>query len=129
MIIKGIYNNFYGKYKIGKGTTIGSFCDIAGKVGKNCMIQSYVFIPRGVTIEDNVFIGPGVIFTNDKYPPSYGKYWAKTLVEQGAVIGAGAVILPGVVIGKSAIIGAGAIVTKNVPAGETWISPAAKKYV
>ena len=126
MIIKGIYNNFYGKYKVGKGTTIGSFCDIAGKVGKNCIIQSYVFIPKGVIIGDNVFIGPRVTFTNDWWPPSYGKHWKETKVKEGAIIGAGATILPGANIGRGAFIGAGAVVTEPVGKGDIVIGNPAK---
>jgi len=118
------YNNFYGEYKIGNGTRIGSYCDIAGEIGKNCIIQSCVFIPKGITIKDNVFIGPGVIFANDKHPPSDNL--SETLVEKGAVIGAGAVILPGIIIEEGAIIGAGAVVTKDVPRGETVVGNPAR---
>ena len=112
MEIKGKYNNLYGKYFVGKGTKIGSFCDIAGRIGKNCSIQSFVFIPSCVTIEDDVFIGPRVTFLNDKYPPSGNL--ERTLVKKGAVIGGGAVILPGIIIERKAMIGAGAVVTKDV---------------
>lgn len=108
---------------------IGSECTIHGmvwignkvRIGDRCLIQAFSFIPEGVTIEDDVFIGPHVCFTNDKHPPSYGEHWAETLVKSGAAIGAHAVILPGVTIGKNAVIGAGAVVTKDVPAGETWL--------
>ncbi len=89
------------------------------RIGKKCKIQAFAFIPGGVTIEDDVFIGPRVTFTNDKYPPSSGKHWAPTLVEKGAIVGAGAVILPGVTIGRGAIVGAGSVVTKDVPAHAT----------
>ena len=122
------YNNFYGEYKIGNGTRIGSYCDIAGEIGKNCIIQSCVFIPKGITIKDNVFIGPGVIFANDKHPPSNNL--SETLVEKGAVIGAGAVILPGIIIGEGSVVGAGAVVTKSVPRLTTVVgNPAKKMYV
>lgn len=110
--------NFYGDYQIGKGTRIGSFCDIGGIVGKNCLIQSFVFIPPGITIEDNCFIAPSVVFTNDKYPPSDKR--EKTIVRKGASIGARAVILPGLEIGENAMIGAGSVVTRNIPQGEIW---------
>lgn len=78
--------------------------------------KAFVFIPTGVTIEDNVFVAPGVIFTNDKHPRVSGKWKLLPIkVKEGASIGAGAVILPGITIGKKAIIGAGSVVTKDVP--------------
>jgi UDP-2-acetamido-3-amino-2,3-dideoxy-glucuronate N-acetyltransferase len=115
--------------KIGKGTIIHSQVWIGRNViiGKNVKIQAGVFLPDGVRLEDNVFIGPGVIMTNDKYPPSHGKHWQETLVKKGASIGAGAIILPGLVIGENAKVGAGAVITKSVPAGETWVGNPAKK--
>ena len=102
---------------IGDGTVIHSHCWIGSKVsiGYNCKIQAFVFIPDGVTIQDNVFIGPHVCFTNDKYPPSNGREWRTTMVQYGASIGAGAVILPGIVLGAGCMVGAGAVVTKDVP--------------
>lgn len=87
------------------------------KIGNNCKVQAFCFIPTGVTLEDNVFLGPRVTFTNDKYPPS-GK-WTNTLVKNFVSIGAGAVILPGLVIGENSRIGAGAVVTKDVIDGVT----------
>lgn len=127
----------YTKYpKVGKGTKIwephlsnihhsveiGEDCKIHShvwigegvKIGNNVKIQAFSFIPSGIIIEDNVFIGPRVTFTNDKYPPSGGKAWLKTIVGRGASIGAGAVILPGLAIGQNARIGAGSVVTKDV---------------
>ena len=136
-----------GKARIGKGTkiwkielsniqdcTIGKNCVIHSHVwigdkviiGNNVRIQAFTFIPTGVTIEDEVFIGPRVTFLNDFYPPSWGKHWKDTLIMKGASIGGGAVILPGVKIGEKAVVGAGAVVTKNVPAGETWVGNPAK---
>jgi len=90
------------------------------KIGENCKIQPFAFIPDGVTLEDNVFIGPSVVFTNDKQPPSNGKKWESTLVKDGAVIGANATILPGLIIGKGAKVGAGSVVTKDIPDGQVW---------
>lgn len=111
---------------IGTGCTIHAHVWIGNvKIGKNCKIQAFSFIPEGVTLEDDVFIGPGVVFTNDKYPPS--KDWKKTLVRQGVSIGANATILPGVTIGLQATIGAGAVVTKSIPNFETWVGNPAKK--
>ncbi len=120
------YNNFYGDYDIGDGTRIGSYVDIGGIVGEHCNIQSFVFIPPGVIIEDNVFIGPRVTFLNDKYPPS--ENLEKTIVEEGAVIGGGCIILPGIRIGRNAFVGAGSLITKNVPANEKWRGSPATKY-
>ena len=109
--------NLY-KCEIGEGTKIDAFVYIEGgvKIGKNVKIRPFTFIPTGVIIEDDVFIGPGVIFTNDKYPRTQGEWrLLKTIVKKGASIGAGAVILPGITIGENALIGAGSVVTKDVP--------------
>lgn len=76
-------------------------------------------------IGDDVFIGPRVTFTNDKYPPSPD--WLVTTVGDRASIGAGAIILPGLTLGEGCMIGAGAVVTKDVPAGETWVGNPARK--
>lgn len=107
-------SNINEKAKFGRRCKIHSHVWIGRDVviGHHVKIQAFTFIPDGVTIEDEVFIGPRVTFTNDKHPPSDG--WSKTLVKKRASIGAGAIILPGVVIGEGAMIGAGAVVTKNV---------------
>lgn len=101
-------------------STIGTNCVVhshawivQASIGNNCKIQAFAFIPPGVTIEDDVFIGPRVTFTNDKHPPSDN--WSETIIKKGASIGAGAVILPGVTIGENAKIGAGSVVTKDIP--------------
>ena len=96
------------------------------RIGNRVKIQAFTFIPTGVTIEDDVFIGPHVCFTNDKHPPSQGKHWHETTIRQGAVIGAGAVILPGLDIAGH--IGAGAVVTKNVPYGLLVVGNPAKAF-
>ncbi|HIH72545.1 MAG: UDP-2-acetamido-3-amino-2,3-dideoxy-glucuronate N-acetyltransferase [Pyrococcus sp.] len=109
--------NLY-KCKIGKNCKIDAFVYIEEgvEIGNNVKIRAFTFIPSGVTIEDDVFIGPGVIFTNDKYPKVRGKWkLLKTRVKKGASIGAGSVIGPGVTIGKYALVGAGSVVTKDVP--------------
>jgi acetyltransferase-like isoleucine patch superfamily enzyme len=119
--------NLYG-CEIGDETKIGAFVEIQknAKIGRRCKISSHTFICEGVTIEDNVFIGHGVMFTNDTYPRSTsldGKLqteadWKveKTVVKRGASIGTGATILPNTSIGENAVVGAGSVVTKDVPA-------------
>ena len=95
------------------------------KIGKKCRIEAFAFLPTGVILEDNVFIGPHVCFTNDRNPPS--NEWQKIIVKQGAKIGANATLLAGITIGEDAIIGMGSNVLKNVPQGETWAGNPAKK--
>jgi acetyltransferase-like isoleucine patch superfamily enzyme len=120
--------NLYG-CEIGDGTKIGTFVEIqrGARVGKNCKISSHTFICEGVTIEDGVFIGHGVMFTNDPYPRAVNPDGSRqtdadwvvveTRVRAGASIGSNATVLCGVEIGERAIVGAGAVVTKNVAAG------------
>jgi len=121
--------NLYG-CEIGDGSKIGSFVEIqkGARVGRNCKISSHTFICEGVAIEDEVFVGHGVIFTNDRYPRATadGRLqteadWSvvPTRVGRGASIGSGAVILCGITIGELALVGAGAVVTKDVAAGAT----------
>jgi len=119
--------NIYGA-EIGENTKIGSFVEIGKnvKIGKNCKIESMVFIPEGVTIEDCVFIGPNVVFTNDKFPQACSEdqelkeesNWkiTPTTIMKGASIGALSVILCGVTIGENALVGIGSTVVENVPA-------------
>ena len=109
--------NLY-KCKIGKNCKIDSFVYVEEGVtiGDNCKIRPFVFIPSGVLIENDVFVGPNVTFTNDKYPKVKGLWTLiKTHVKSGASIGANSVILPGVTIGMAALVGAGSVVTKDVP--------------
>lgn len=120
--------------KIGDETQIGTFVEIQKGVtiGKRCRIQSHSFLCEGVTIEDDVFIGHGVMFVNDNNPSiekTRSKTWKleKVLVKKGAVIGSNATILGGVVIGKNAVVGAGSVVTKNVPDRITVVGNPAKK--
>jgi UDP-2-acetamido-3-amino-2,3-dideoxy-glucuronate N-acetyltransferase len=109
--------NLY-KCRIGKNCKIDSFVYMEENVvvGDNCKIRPFVFIPSGVTIEDNVFVGPNVTFTNDKYPKVKGDWLLlRTKVKSGASVGANCVILPGVTVGKEALVGAGSVVTRDVP--------------
>lgn len=114
------FTNLYG-CSIGNNTMVGAFVEIQEgvKIGNNCRIQSHSFICTAVTIEDEVFIGHGVMFINDNKPNALGainKTWKclPVLVKKGATIGSNATILGGVTIGEGAIIGAGAVVTKDV---------------
>lgn len=108
-----------------EGAKIGENCNICAHtlvendvvIGNNVTLKSGVFLWNGITLENDVFIGPNATFTNDKRPRSkvYPEQFARTLVKEGASIGANATILPGVCIGKKAMVGAGAVVTKDVP--------------
>ena len=115
-----------GACSIGNNCTIHSHVWVGDGVMicDNVKIQAFSFIPTGVKIGNDVFIGPRVTFTNDKYPPSLG--WSETLVEDGLSIGACAVILPGITLGKGAVIGAGAVVTKSVPPYTTVVGNPAR---
>lgn len=110
-------SNINPDVKMGKRCKIHSHVWIGKNVviGDRVKIQAFAFIPDGVTLQDNVFVGPHVCFTNHKYPNRADIPWENTLVKRGAIIGAGAVILPGITIGEGAIVGAGAVVTKDVP--------------
>jgi acetyltransferase-like isoleucine patch superfamily enzyme len=117
------YTNLFG-CEIGEDCVIGSFVEIGKgvKIGNRCKVEARAFLPAGVVIEDEVFVGPGAIFTNDKHPKAVGDWEiTPTLVKRGASIGAGAVIVCGVIIGEGAVVGAGAVVTKDVPAGMTVV--------
>jgi UDP-2-acetamido-3-amino-2,3-dideoxy-glucuronate N-acetyltransferase len=122
------FTNLYG-CSIGDGTRIGTYVEVqrGASIGARCKIQSHTFVCDGVTIEDGVFVGHGVMFINDKFPRALDEGgdlqteadWTllPIVVEQGASIGSGAVVLGGVRIGAGALIGAGAVVTKDVAAG------------
>ena len=118
--------NLYG-CRIGAGSRVGTFVEIQRNavIGRNCKVSSHTFICEGVTLEDGVFVGHGVMFTNDLYPRAVNvdgslqtdADWTvvTTLVKRGASIGSSATILAGVTIGEGALIGAGAVVTRDVP--------------
>ena len=118
--------NLYG-CSIGDNTKIGAFVEVQknAEIGRNCKISSHSFICEGVTIEDNVFIGHSVTFTNDRYARATTKNgslkteadWKveKTLVRKGASIGSGSTILSSVTVGENSIVGAGSVVTRDVP--------------
>lgn len=117
--------NLYG-CEIGDDSKIGAFVEIQKgvKVGRFCKVSSHSFLCEGVTLEDKVFVGHGVMFINDLYPRAASGEklqteadWkvVPTLIKEGASLGSGSVILCGVTVGKEALIGAGAVVTKDVP--------------
>jgi len=134
------FTNLYG-CRIGSHTRIGSFVEVqrGAVVGASCKISSHTFICDGVEIEDEVFVGHGVLFVNDRFPrattdegaPKSDTDWTllRTVVERGASLGSGVVVLGGVRIGARALVGAGAVVTRDVapdsivagvPARERW---------
>jgi acetyltransferase-like isoleucine patch superfamily enzyme len=118
--------NLYG-CRIGDGTKIGPFVEIQknASIGKNCKIQSHSFICEGVSIEDEVFVGHGVMFINDKYPRATiasGDMQTEadwevipTVIKKRASIGSNATILCGVTVGEEAVVGAGSVVTEDIP--------------
>jgi UDP-2-acetamido-3-amino-2,3-dideoxy-glucuronate N-acetyltransferase len=129
--------NAYG-CEIGDESRVGAFVEIQNgvRIGRRCKISSHSFLCAGVTIEDNVFVGHGVMFTNDKSPRATNPDgttqteadWSvtPTVVKKGASIGSNATILPGVTIGQNALVGAGAVVTRDVPDGMTVVGVPAR---
>lgn len=136
------FANLYG-CEIGADSKVGAFVEIqkGARIGARCKISSHSFICEGVTIEDEVFVGHGVMFTNDLFPRSTNADgslqtdadWkcVPTLIRRRASIGSGAVLLCGITVGEGALIGAGAVVTKDVPAGAIVAGNPAKilKYI
>ena len=128
-VVVQAFTNLYG-CRIGDHSRVGPFVEIQSgvEIGASCKIQSHSFICTGVTIEDEVFVGHGVIFINDKRPRSTtddgelqtDEDWEliETLIERRASLGSGAIIMGGVRVGARAIVGAGAMVTKDVAPGE-----------
>jgi acetyltransferase-like isoleucine patch superfamily enzyme len=136
--------------EIGAGTRVWQFCVIlaGARIGRHCNVNAQCLIESdvilgdrvtvksgvqlwdGLRVEDDVFIGPNVTFTNDKYPRSRRPppQFATTVLRRGASIGANATVLGGVEIGAGAMIGAGSVVTHNVPAGELWVGNPARRH-
>ena len=135
----GPFVNLYG-CSVGDGSLLGAFVEVQrdAYVGKRCKISSHSFICSGVTIEDEVFIGHGVMFINDRHPratnadgsPKRIDDWVmeRTYVRRGATIGSGAIIMCGVEIGAGAMVAAGALVTSDVPARATVMGIPARLY-
>jgi UDP-2-acetamido-3-amino-2,3-dideoxy-glucuronate N-acetyltransferase len=131
--------NLYG-CEIGDHTRLGTFVEIQrdARIGARCKISSHTFVCSGVEIEDEVFIGHGVMFINDRYPraanpdgsPQSEADWTleRTVIRRGASIGSGAVIMCGVEIGAGALVAAGALVTRNVPAHATVLGVPARLH-
>jgi len=131
------FTNLYG-CELGDDVKVGAFVEIqkGARIGNRCKISSHTFICEGVTLEDEVFIGHGVMFTNDKFPRATNESGAlqtdadwtcvETVVKRGASIGSGATILCGITIGEGATIGAGSVVTKDVPPGATVVGNPAR---
>jgi UDP-2-acetamido-3-amino-2,3-dideoxy-glucuronate N-acetyltransferase len=129
-VVVSPFTNLYG-CRIGDETRIGPFVEIQrdAMIGARCKIQSHTFICSGVEIADEVFVGHGTLFINDKFPRAATESGAlktdadwqlmRTVVERGAALGSGVVVLGGVRIGAGALIGAGAVVTRNVSPGMT----------
>jgi UDP-2-acetamido-3-amino-2,3-dideoxy-glucuronate N-acetyltransferase len=137
-VVVQAFTNLYG-CKIGDNTRIGPFVEIqrGAVIGANCKIQSHTFICDGVTIEDEVFIGHGVMFINDKHPRATDESgelqtaadWElqHTRISRGASVGSGAVILGGVTVGHGAVVGAGGVVTRDVEAGAVVVGNPARR--
>jgi UDP-2-acetamido-3-amino-2,3-dideoxy-glucuronate N-acetyltransferase len=116
--------------RIGNNCNINAFCFIENDVviGNNVTIKCGVYVWDGITLEDDVHIGPSVTFTNDLYPRSKHKFkLERTVVKKGASIGANATLIPGITIGNYALIGAGSLVTKNVPNNTLWFGNPARQ--
>lgn len=119
--------NIYNGTVIGDNSQVGAQSEISGAIiGRNVRIGNKCFIPKGVTIENDVFVGPGVFFTHS-FPPATVNDWKPTLVKRGAKIGANVTIKEGLVIGENATVGCGAVVTKDIPAGEVWVGNPCQK--
>jgi acetyltransferase-like isoleucine patch superfamily enzyme len=136
-VVVHAFANLYG-CSIGDGTRVGTFVEVQQgvEIGARCKISSHSFVCTGVTIEDGVFVGHGVVFINDRTPrattpdgtPQTERDWTlmHTTVERGASIGSGALVLGGLRIGAGALVGAGAVVTRDVDPGEVVVGNPAR---
>jgi UDP-2-acetamido-3-amino-2,3-dideoxy-glucuronate N-acetyltransferase len=134
------FTNLYG-CEIGDETKIGTFVEVqkGAKIGRRCKISSHSFICEGVTIEDEVFVGHGVMFTNDVFPRATSDNgqlqtdadWkcVPTLIKRGASIGSNVTLLCGITVGERAMIGAGSVVTKDVPPGAVVVGNPARVII
>ena len=134
------FTNLYG-CRIGDDTRIGTFVEIqrGAVIGARCKVQSHTFVCDGIELEDEVFVGHGVMFVNDRRPRATSDGgglqteddWEleRTLVKRGASLGSGAVVLGGITIGEGALVGAGAVVTRDVAPGETVAGNPARALV
>ena len=139
-VVVQAFTNLYG-CRIGDETRVGTFVEVqrGAVIGARCKIQSHTFVCDGVTIEDEVFVGHGVMFINDKFPRATNTTgelqteadWelVPTVVERRASIGSGAIVLGGVRIGEGALVGAGAVVLRDVAPGEVVVGNPARMLV
>jgi acetyltransferase-like isoleucine patch superfamily enzyme len=130
--------NIYGPVEIGEGSVIGAFVEIQPgvKIGKNVKVSSHSFICTGVTIEDDVFLGHGVMFINDKFPKAVSENGSPinasdtnvipTVIKKGASLGTGSIIMCGITIGSGAMVGAGSLVLKDVDSFHVVVGNPAK---
>ncbi len=133
--LKGIRNDLgngsvaWEPCHIGEGAKIGSDCMVGALahvgslavLGDRVRVQGGAYIASICELNDDVFVGPNATLLNDRHPPSQDRRkWMPVIAREGAVIGGGATVLPGVTIGERAVVAAGAVVTKDVPAGEVW---------
>ena len=126
------FTHIMSKAKIGESVSIGQNCFVGDNVviGDNVKIQNNVSVYDGVIIENDVFVGPSVVFTNVKLPKSLkpvNKNYTKTVVRKGVTLGANSTIICGIEIGENAFIGAGSVVTKDVPPNTMWYGNPAKQ--
>ena len=126
------FTHIMSKAKIGESVSIGQNCFVGDNVviGDNAKIQNNVSVYDGVIIENDVFVGPSVVFTNVKLPKSLepvNKNYTKTIIRKGVTLGANSTIICGIEIGENAFIGAGSVVTKDVPPNTMWYGNPAKQ--